>query len=84
MIIFNGEKISYEKFIDDLAKSVARRIEEAPKTELVTTEEAAKILGITPNSMRKIKDYLQKTCIPILQAGETAVRKRCTSKKLLI
>ncbi len=79
MIIFNGEKISYEKFIDDLAKSVARRIEEAPKTELVTTEEAAKILGITPNSMRKIKDRF-----PHIKGGENKQGKLLFVKDALL
>lgn len=59
---FSDRTVTYNQFIDDLARKVAylvgKKVVEMTKEqpEMVATEEAAKILGITPGHLRRIKD----------------------------
>ena len=62
-IQFGDKTVSYEQFVEDVARKVAmmvtKNVRKADKQggyELVTTKEAAQILGITPDRMRHIKD----------------------------
>lgn len=72
-IQFGDMVVSYEQFIDDIARKVAmlvtkkvRKANNEGGIELVTTKEAAQILGITPDRMRHIKDRFS----PIKQGGD--------------
>lgn len=59
---FADRTVTYRQFVDDLARKVAnlvgRRVIDLMKEnpDMVTTDEAAKILGITPSYLRRIKD----------------------------
>lgn len=61
-ISFSDQKVTYAQFLEDLSRKVAilveqrisRHLEKAP--EMVTTEEAARILNISPSRLRHIKD----------------------------
>ena len=72
-IQFGDKVISYEQFVEDVARKVAmmvtKNVRKADKQggyELVTTKEAAQILGITPDRMRHIKDRFY----PVKQGGD--------------
>ncbi len=50
-------KLMLDKYtIHAIAEEVANVLEERRKPRLVTTEEAAKTLGISPTHLRRIKD----------------------------
>lgn len=61
-IHFSDRTVTYAQFLDDISRKVAflveKRISEKMSStpELVTTEEAARILNITPDRLRHIKD----------------------------
>lgn len=59
---FSDRSVSYSQFLDDVSKKVALLVskqlkKEAKKDpELVSTEEAARILNITPDRLRHTKE----------------------------
>ena len=61
-MFFRDKTVSYNQFLEDVSKKVALLVgkklkEEAKKEpELVTTEEAARILHITPDRLRHTKE----------------------------
>ena len=61
-IAFSDQSVSYAQFLDDVSKKVAILVERRLKNQLsqapqmVTTQEAARILNITPDRLRHIKD----------------------------
>ncbi len=69
-LIFSDKSVKYDDFCNDMARKVAylvgKNIKEANEKapDMVSTEEAAKILGITPDRMRHIKDRF-----PHIKAG---------------
>jgi uncharacterized protein (DUF2461 family) len=71
-IHFEDRSVTYNQFLDDVAKKVAflvwkdinKKMAEQP--EMVTTEEAARILNITPDWLRHIKDRF-----PHIKTGDT-------------
>lgn len=71
-INFEDRSVTYNQFLDDVARKVAHMVWKSIKKdmekepEMVTTEEAAKILGISPGRMRRIKDRF-----PHLKAGDS-------------
>ena len=58
MIQFADVKVSYKQFVDDVAKAVAKKLRRDMKAHdrLLTTNEAAAVLGITPGYLRHNKD----------------------------
>lgn len=66
-IMFSDRSVTYADFLEDVSrkvaylvsKNLAEKTKEQPK--LVTTEEAAKILGISADRLRHIKDQFPHT-----------------------
>lgn len=75
-INFEDRSVTYNQFLDDVARKVAHMVWKSIKKdmekepEMVTTEEAAKILGISANHLRRIKDRF-----PHVKAGENVQGK---------
>lgn len=59
-IYFQDRAVTYSEFLNDVARKVAalvgKNLSEQAPPEMVTTEEAARILHITPDRLRHIKD----------------------------
>ncbi len=61
-IYFPDQKVTYAQFLEDVSRKVAILVEQRISRHLekdpimVTTEEAARILNITPDRLRHIKD----------------------------
>lgn len=57
-IRFKDKEVSYTQFLEDVSKAVVKRLRKEGKVEedLLTTAEAAKVLGITPEHLRHVKD----------------------------
>lgn len=63
-IHFSDRTVTYAQFLEDVSRKIAflvekrlgERLKEQQQKELVTTEEAARILGITADRLRHIKD----------------------------
>lgn len=59
-LYFEDKAVSYGEFLNDVARKVAalvgKNLEEQAPPEMVTTEEAARILHITPGRLRHIKN----------------------------
>ncbi len=64
---FDDRSVTYDRFLNDLSKKVAylvwQRIQDSMKKEpeMVSTEEAARILSISPDRLRRIKDRFPHT-----------------------
>jgi hypothetical protein len=62
MMHFDDKSVTYDRFLNDLASKVAylvgKKVVEMTKEEpeMVSTVEAARILSISPDRMRRIKD----------------------------
>ena len=61
-IHFSDRTVSYAQFLDDMSRKVAFLVEKrlseklSSTPEMATTEEAARILNISPDRLRHIKD----------------------------
>ena len=56
-IQFSDRKVSYDTFIRDITASIVKQLKgKDVEPDVVSTEEAARILGITPDRLRRIKD----------------------------
>lgn len=68
---FEDKSVTYAQFVDDVARKVAYLVQKnmakelAKEPEMVSTDEAAAILGITPDWLRRIKDRF-----PHIKAGD--------------
>ena len=68
---FDDRSVTYAQFLDDVARKVAYLVrkdmqkELAKEPEMVSTEDAAKILSITPRRLRELKDRF-----PHIKSGE--------------
>lgn len=75
-LIFGDKSVTYAQFLEDVSRKVAylvsKNIKAANETapDMVSTEEAAKILGITADRMRHIKDKF-----PHVKAGDSKQAK---------
>ena len=62
MLHFDDRSVTYDRFLTDLASKVAYLVynklqkDMAKEPEMVSTEEAAKILSISTDRLRRIKD----------------------------
>jgi hypothetical protein len=72
-LYFSDRSVTYAQFLEDVSRKVAclvekrldERLKERQQADLVTTEEAARILGITPDRLRHIKNRF-----PHVKGGE--------------
>lgn len=71
----NEEIVLSQTSILAIAKEVARLLRRDEMPDLVTTEEAASILGITPSRMRQIKDKFPHTKRGSNMQGKLMFRK---------
>ena len=69
---FDDRSVTYAQFLDDVARKVAHLVrkdmekELAKEPEMVSTEEAARILSISPRRLRELKDRF-----PHIKSGES-------------
>lgn len=70
-ISFDDRSVTYAQFLEDVSRKVAHLVYKSIKKdmeqqpEMVSTAEAAKILSISPDRMRRIKDRF-----PHIKEGE--------------
>ena len=56
MIQFADKQVTYAQFVKDVSNAVVKMLRKDIKGKLLTTNEAAAVLGITPNHLRHLKD----------------------------
>jgi hypothetical protein len=84
-IYFSDKSVTYSQFLEDVARKVAflvaRNIKAAQDNspEMVSTEEAAQILGITPDRLRHIKNKF-----PHIKAGDNKQGKLLFKRDALL
>ena len=84
-IHFADRNVTYAQFLDDVSRKVAmlvtRNIKNMQEQEpdMVSTEEAAQILGITPGRLRHIKDRF-----PHVKAGDNMQGKLLFKRDALL
>ncbi len=80
-ISFSDRTVTYAQFLDDVSRKISllveRRLRERLDTapEMVTTEEAARILKITPDRLRHIKDRFPHTKSGSKQQGKLLFKR---------